>query len=189
LDESTASLEEPRAELIDDKVVMMIPTASNHNRVVGNLNRIFSVYLYGKPCEPFGSGEEVHLTEKDCFIPDFMLVNDPDKVKAKYIQGAPELVVEILAPSTIRNDRICKKDAYAQNGVKEYWLIHPDDKSVEVYHSNGSELVLSDIYVLLPEEDLERMTEEQRAAVVTTFKCSLFDDLEISLDEIFYRVN
>lgn len=187
MDENLAYQEEQRAELIDGKVVMMAPPTINHNRVVINLAKIFSNYLDGKTCEPFSDGAEVHLTDKDHFVPDFMVVCDPDKVGSKYVQGAPDLVVEILSRSTMRNAKTHKKDVYGRCGVREYWLIHPEDKSVEVYRSNGSELVLFDIYVLDPDCDLESMAKEQHATVDTHFKCSLFDDLDISLKDIFYR--
>lgn len=179
--------EEWREELIDGKVVMMSPAASNHNRIAGNIYRVFSNYLYGKKCEAFGDGEIVYLTDKDHFIPDCMVVCDPDKVKDDGVCGAPDLVVEILSPSTSRNDRSHKKDVYGRCGVREYWLVSPGDKSVEVYRNNGAELVFHNIYSLYPDWQLKRMSEEKRAEVETHFKCSLFDDLEISLDDIFYR--
>jgi len=187
MDENLAYREERREELIGGKVVMMAPATSNHNRIAGNIFSLFHHYLKGKKCEPFGDGEDVYLTEKDRFVPDFVVVCDPDKVKKDGIYGAPDLVVEVLSPSTMRNDKTHKKDVYAHCGVREYWLIHPEDKSVEVYCLDGTELVLHDIYALHPDWALAKMSQQERAALVTHFKCSLFDDLDISLDDIFYR--
>lgn len=129
----------------------------------------------------------MHLTEKDVFIPDMMVVCDPDKIKSNGVFGAPDLVVEVLSPSTLRNDRTHKKDICGQSGVKEYWLVDPISKSVEIYRAEGTELVLHDVYGLCSEWELEKMTEEERAALVIHFKCGLFDDLDISLEDIFYR--
>jgi len=187
MSDNLAYQEERREELIGGKVVMMAPAATNHNRIANNLNRIFGNYLLGKTCEPFGDGEKVFLTKTDHYVPDFMVVCDPDKVKYDGVHGAPDLVVEVLSPGTMRNDRIHKKDVYAQCGVREYWLVSPGDKAVEVHRTDGTNLVLHDIYALRLGWELAQMSEEERATVVTHFKCSLFDDLDISLEDIFYR--
>lgn len=187
MSDNLAYQEERRVELIDGKVVMMAPASSNHNRIAGNIYYIFRRYLNGKKCEPFADGENVYLTDGDHFVPDFMVVCDPDKIKSDGVHGAPDLVAEVLSPSTARNDKTHKKDVYARCGVREYWIVHPEDKSVDVYRTDGTEFVLYDIYSLHPDWMLARMSEEERAAVVTHFKCSLFDDLDISIDDIFYR--
>ncbi len=110
----------PWEELIDGKVVLMAPRPRvDQTRVSGNIYRIFSAYLDGKPCEAFPDGIELHLTEDDHFIPDGMIVCDKDKIKTNYVQGAPALVVEVLSPSTARNDLGRKMDIYAECGVKE----------------------------------------------------------------------
>lgn len=61
------------------------------------------------------------------------------------------------------------------------------DKSVDAYVLEGSSYILHDVYTLYSESELSTMTEQERAAIVTKFKCSLFNDLEISLEDIFYR--
>jgi len=187
MDGNLAYQEERREELIGGKVVMMAPAATGHNRIAGNIYRIFGNYLHGKKCEPFGDGEKVFLTKTEHYVPDFMVVCDPDKIKPDGVHGAPDLVVEILSPSTMRRDRSHKKDVYAQCGVQEYWLVSPGDKSVEVYCTNDTGFVFHDVYTMHPDWELAQMSEEERAAVVTHFKCSLFDDLDISLEDIFYR--
>jgi len=179
-----------RKERINGKVVAMSPRPNvNHNRISRNLARLFSNYLDGKPCEPFGDGVELFLSDKDYFIPDFMVVCDPDKIKRDGVHGAPDLVAEILSPSTAKNDRSYKKEVYEKAGVKEYWIISPTDKSVEQYFLEEGRFVLQDVYSIRPEWELERMTEEERAALPTEFKCSLYDDLLISLKDIFSRVH
>jgi len=180
--------EERREELIDGKVVAMSPRPSfNHNRVALNIAVLFDNYLRGKKCTPIADGMDLYLNGENQFVPDFMVVCDPDKIRPDGVHGAPDLVVEVLSPSTVRNDRTYKKDVYARCGVREYWLVSPGDKSVEVYRLDGAEFVLHDIYALHPDWQLAQMSEEERAAVVTHFKCSLFEELDISLEDIFYR--
>lgn len=177
-----------REELIDGKLVMMSPRPTvNHNQVSFNIARLFANYLHGKKCTPFADGIDLYLDEGNRFVPDVMVVCDPDKIKPDGVYGAPDLVVEVLSPSTAKNDRTRKKDVYARCGVREYWLVSPDEKSVEIYRTNGTDFILHDIYTLYPDWQLAKMSEEERAALVTHFKCSLFDDLDISLDDVFYR--
>ena len=96
---------------------------------------------------------------------------------------------EILSPSTAKNDRGHKKIVYAKSGVREYWIISPSDKVIEVYRNNGnSEFFLHDTYTIYPDWMLDRMSESERSAVVTHFKCCLYNDFDIYLDDIFYKV-
>ena len=173
-----------REELINGKVVAMSPAASNHNRIAGDIYGIFWSYLRGKKCEPFGDGEAVYLTEVDHFIPDFMVVCDPDKVKSNGVHGAPDLVVEVLSPGTTKNDRGRKMDVYGQCGVREYWIVIPNEKTVEQYIQDNGRLVLHDVYFIPP----AYTPEEELAEIAKEFQCSLFDDLTIRLEDIFERV-
>lgn len=187
MSDNLAYQEERREELIGGKVVMMAPASTNHTFVSGNIYYLFAHYLRGKKCTPIADGTTVYLTDEDHFVPDTMVVCDTDKIKSDGIHGAPDLVVEVLSPSTARNDKTHKKEVYARCGVREYWLVSPGDKTVEIYRTDGIEFVLHDIYALRPDWELAKMSEEERAALETHFKCSLFDDLDISLDDIFYR--
>ena len=175
-------------ELIDGKVVMMVPARVNHHRVSGNLYNIFSRYLHGRPCEPFPDGVGLYLSAKEHYIPDMMVVCDPDKVQDKGIVGAPDLVIEVLSPSTAKNDRGHKKDVYERHGVREYWIVDPAALNVEQYVLENGKFTLWDVYHKYSASWLAEMDEEERAAVVTEFRCSLFDDLLISLEDVFRRV-
>lgn len=180
---------EPLEEVIGGKVVMMASPTVNHNRVAGNIYRIFGNYLRGHKCEPFQDGTALFLEEdNEEYKPDMMVVCDPDKVKPDGVHGAPDLVVEVLSPSTGKNDKGHKKDVYEKHGVREYWIVSPGDCSVERYILKDGRFVLRDVYQQYPEFMLKRMTEEEKNALVTEFKCTLFDDLSIRLDDVFYRV-
>lgn len=179
----------PWEELIDGKVVLMSPRPTiRHNFVASNIYTIFDRYLQGKECTPFADGTELHLTEDDHYIPDGMIVCDRDKIKANYVLGAPDLVVEVLSPSTARNDMGHKMDVYAKCGVKEYWIVSPEEKTVAQYLLKEGQFVLNEVYAHHSDWYLESLNEEERAAVITEFRCSLFDDLLIPVAEIFRRV-
>lgn len=187
MNDNLAYQDEFREELIGGELIAMSPAATNHNRISRNIFGIFWSYLKGKKCEPFGDGEAVYLTDDDHFIPDFMVVCDPDKIKQNGVHGAPDLVVEVLSFSTAKRDRGYKKDVYEQCGVREYWIVNPADKSVEVHLLIDGKFVLDNIYSFYTEEERAEIRDDEKALIVSQFKCSLYDDLEISLEDVFYR--
>lgn len=176
-------------ELIGGQTVIRSPNFTDHNRISGNVSQIFSNYLFKRKCEceSFSGREDVYLTPEDRFIPDFMVVCDPEKVQDDGVHGAPDLVAEILSPSTAHNDRGRKMQVYAKCGVKEYWLVTPGEKTIEQYLNQDGQFFLHAVYALHSELALKRMNERERSAVVTHFQCTLFDDLDISLEDVFYR--
>ena len=179
--------EEPWEELIDGEVVAMSPRPIlSHHAISFNLSRIFGNYLMGKPCRPFGDGVDLYLTEKDHFIPDFMIVCDKNKMKQTHVEGALDLVVEVLSPSTARRDKGYKKRVYERCGVREYWIIDTMARSIEQYVLENGEFVLRDVYYHYRAYELEDMTEEERAQAVTEFRPAIFDDLSIRLEDVFY---
>ena len=180
--------EEILDEVINGQVVAMSPKPRfNHNHIAGNIYVIFRNYLRGRKCTPIMDGTDLYLTGSDRFVPDFMVVCDRDKIRHDGVHGAPDLVVEVLSPRTEVRDRRDKKAVYEQCGVKEYWLVSPDEKLIEVYRTNGTELVLHNIYAQHSDWEKAKMSQEERDNLETHFKCCLFDDLDISLEDIFYR--
>ena len=187
--DNLALKEPPRVERIDGKIVMMSPRPRvSHNRVVRNSSRIFSNYLLGKPCESFSDGVDVHLDDKNWFIPDVMIVCHPDIIKEDAIYGAPDLIVEVLSPSTTKNDRGPKMLAYARAGVKEYWIVSPLAKTVEVYLNHNGKFEIDNAYAQYSEWELEHMSDEDRAEIQNTIKVSLYDDLFVNVADIFYKL-
>jgi len=178
--------EDSRKEIINGEIVAMSPRpAWNHVSTAGNIYRIFANYLGKKRCTPIPDGLDLFLSEENRFVPDFMVVCDREKVKRDGVHGAPDLVVEVLSPSTAMNDRKYKKDIYAQYGVREYWIADPAGKSIEQYLLRDGGFTLHAVYTVYPDWMLKKMTAEECAAVVTHFRCSLYDDLDIFLDDIF----
>ena len=185
MNDNLAYQETRREELIGGEVVMMAPASTNHTFTANNIYRIFGNYLKGKKCVPFGDGLLVHLTDQDKFVPDVMIVCDREKIKPDGVHGAPDLVVEILSPSTGLRDKGRKKNIYESCGVPEYWIVSPEARSIDVYRLEDGRYELDNSYSVYPDYLLSGMTDEEKAAVVTEFKCHLFDDLVIRLDDVF----
>lgn len=189
MNNNLAYQEDFREEIINGAVTAMSPRpAWNHVSVAGNIYKIFANYLDGKRCTPIPDGLDLYLSEENRFVPDFMVVCDPDKIQSDGVHGAPDLVAEVLSSSTAKNDRGPKMDAYAASGVKEYWIVDTANRSVEVYLLSGERYMLHEVYAIHPDHVLAKMTEEERAAVPVEFQCSLFDDLAIQLKEVFARI-
>ncbi len=77
---------------------------------------------------------DVELSPKDVVQPDVVVVLNEhlDRIQKKRIVGAPDLVVEISSPSTAVLDRLTKYEKYAQAGIREYWIVKPESRTVEV---------------------------------------------------------
>lgn len=189
---SNLALKENReiCELIAGKEVCMSPRpAIKHDRIQSNVMMIFKRYLWKKRCEAFGE-VDVWLDEENHFVPDAMIVCNPDIIGEQHIEGAPDLVVEILSPRTYQRDWTIKKDVYAKYGVREYWIIDPNTKIVAVHVLKDGQYELIGSYHPYTEEDLAEMDEEDRAEAKTQLrlKVSLYDDLVIEAADIFERV-
>ena len=178
------ALENPKYEMLNGKEYMMSPASTSHNRIAGNMHFLLYRYLLGKRCEVFYE-TMVHFDEENDFIPDLMIVCDKDKIKPNHIEGAPDLVIEVLSLSTRKYDRGIKKDIYEKFGVLEYWIVNPIDKSIEVYHLNSGRFVLDNIYHNYGKEEWDMLTDWQRASEKLTFKVSLYDDFEIDVRDVF----
>ena len=131
-----------RWELINGVAYNMAPAPSvNHQRVSMELGRQFANFLSDKPCEVFSAPFDVRLPEpnekdedtKNVVQPDMIVVCDASKLDEKGCQGAPDLIIEIVSPSSASIDNIKKLKLYEKNGVKEYWIVDPIYKIVTIY--------------------------------------------------------
>ncbi|WP_294143993.1 Uma2 family endonuclease [uncultured Selenomonas sp.] len=176
----------PVTELIEGKVCLMSPRPCvDHNLVSSRIYRIFANYLEGKTCMALSDGYDVFLDEENHYVPDGMIVCDRSKIRPKGIYGAPDLVVEVLSHSTMLHDRGPKMRHYAEAGVKEYWIVTPEARTVEVYWNENGRFELAATYADYLEEDLEFMDDDERAAIATEIPVSLYDDFRVSVKEIF----
>lgn len=184
-----------KTELIDGKIFMMSPRPRvEHATVCTNIASEFRSYLKGKTCRAFCDGVDVFLDENNRFVPDTMIVCNPDIIKHDGIHGAPDLVVEVLSKTTAKNDRSKKKYTYAKYGVKEYWIVDTWSKSVEVYYNQDSWFILDNIYYYLTDEEIaenNNMSDNDidKIKEYTDFiKVSICDNLIVKLKDIFEYV-
>jgi Uma2 family endonuclease len=131
--------EHTRAEIIDGELFMMAPPSSGHQIVSGELFGQLWQFLRGKACRVFPAPFGVRLFPRadlgdDTFMePDIVVVCDPAKIKKTGCEGAPDMVVEILSPSNTRHEMLLKFKKYLAAGVKEYWVVDGEEKTVEIH--------------------------------------------------------
>lgn len=128
-------------ELIRGKIFKMTPTPVwRHQEILGEFYLLFRKFVK-KPCRVglspidvflFHPGEDWKMT-KNIFQPDLCIICDPKKIQRRGCIGAPDLVVEVLSPGTAKKDLGLKRDIYQEYGVKELWIVHPNDETVVVH--------------------------------------------------------
>jgi len=166
-----------RVELIDGKVINMSPAPSRkHQQILREFSTEFSLFLRGKDCEVFFAPFDVRLFSAskrddeitDVVQPDLSIVCNPEILDDKGCNGAPDMIIEILSPSSVKLDRWDKYMLYEKAGVKEYWIADPINESVEVYLKEGEQFKLYGVY-----------TKNEIVSVSTLV------DFEIDLNQIF----
>ena len=144
-----------RWELIDGVPYMLASPSLPHQMIIGEIYRQISTYLRGKTCLPILSPFDVRLFETEdstdndvdtVVVPDMTIVCDRSKLDDRGCKGAPDMVVEVLSPSTQRQDRMVKLNLYQKAGVREYWIVEPDSKIVQVYLLRDGLLQISEVY-------------------------------------------
>ena len=126
--------DDERYELLDGELLVMEPAPlTAHQYVLGNLYHAMRLFSDERNLgEVYISPTDVVLSDTDVVQPDLLFVSYERAhiVTRENIQGAPDLIVEVLSPSTAERDRTLKLDLYARHGVKEYWLVDPNAKTV-----------------------------------------------------------
>jgi Uma2 family endonuclease len=127
-------------ELIKGKIYRMTPAPIPlHQRFAGNIFTEISVYLKKKPYKVYIAPFDVYLpiektSGKPTVVqPDICVICDPSKIDNKGCIGAPDMIVEILSPSTTHKDVKEKFDVYESSGVNEYWIVSPGDKIIDIF--------------------------------------------------------
>lgn len=170
--------EDVRYEAFDGLIVNMTPAPTpKHQMIQVELSVEFGSFLRGKECQLFtapidvclfASKETAHKDIKNWVQPDLLIVCDQNKIEEKRIIGAPDLVIEILSPSTARNDRLLKYNKYEEAGVKEYWIVDPLYETVEVFSLKDNAFHRADVFL--------------KNDIVTV---NIFDNFKIQLSNIF----
>ena len=166
-------------ELIKGKIFAKAAAPSRrHQAVLGNVLVPFHHYLKGNPCQVYAAPFDVRFSKDPDFKkidtvvqPDISVICDATKLDDKGCFGAPDLIVEILSPSNSKVELQNKYDLYQEYGVKEYWIIHPVENTLQintlkdgVYHPSrlftSGQFVRSSVLIGF-ELDLEQIFEEK----------------------------
>lgn len=167
-----------RYELIDGELYLMSSPQILHQEIVGEIYVQLRNYLKGKKCKAFVSPLDVCLSgvknpkkEYNVVQPDVLVVCDENKLtKDMGIQGAPDLVIEVLSPSTRRHDTYRKFNLYQHYGVKEYWIIDTEAEVIYQYILNEK-----NIYTLPKTYEI---TEDIKVNILKNCIISLKDIIE-----------
>ena len=137
--------DDKRYELIEGILYNMAPApGERHQGVSSELHLEFGNYLRGKKCKvyhapfdvAFPEKEETFETATNVVQPDMVIICDKEKITSRGCLGAPDLVVEILSPGTASHDLKDKRRLYQKFGVKEYWIVDPIYKTIQIYKIN-----------------------------------------------------
>jgi Uma2 family endonuclease len=167
-----------RVELIKGFILKMSPAPSMvHQRISNNLSFELNKYFRLKPCDVFQAPFDVRLpiptSKNDSTViqPDLCIICDENKLDARGCSGTPDLMVEIISPNNSKHDVHTKFNLYQEAGVKEYWIIEPNDKIVFIY------TLINDVFIgLKPQVEGEKINSP------------LFPELEIDIEDVFYKV-
>ncbi len=138
-----------RCQLIDGELILAPSPTFKHQVISGHLfmvvNQFVRRHSLGVVCY---APLDVFLTANDVYQPDILFISNErrDIRTAANIQGAPDLVVEILSPSTEHYDRGRKQEIYGRLGVREYWIVDPQAETVEVLSGIGSRMTSTATY-------------------------------------------
>ncbi len=130
-------------ELFDGIPYLQAAPSRIHQKTLSELHRQIANFLVGKECEVYPAPFHVVLdlekdieNEKDShnvFEPDISIICDKAKLDDRGCIGSPDMIIEIVSPATARKDKIEKFNKYEQAGVKEYWIVEPQEKIISVF--------------------------------------------------------
>ena len=170
--------DEERWELIDGYAYNMSPAPSRrHQEISRELGRQIANFLVNKTCEVYSAPFDVRLPEADeneediatVIQPDIVVVCDKKKLDDKGCRGVPDLIIEILSPTTSAKDMKIKLPLYERFAVKEYWVIYPIDNIVQLFKLNKKKMYgKPDVY-----------TKEDK------IKTPILEGLEVELELVF----
>jgi Uma2 family endonuclease len=132
-----------RYELFDGEAFLMAPPNRIHQEILMELSAQLHAFCKGTACRVYPAPFGVRLFPREdngddtFFEPDITVVCDPAKLDDQGCRGVPDMVVEILSPSTARHDFLYKFNTYRRAGVREYWIVNPDEKILQTYILDG----------------------------------------------------
>lgn len=137
-----------RWELIEGMPYAMSPAPSwFHQEIIGSIHYQLYGFLKDKSCKAFVAPVDVCLygagdNDQTVVQPDILVVCDNTKLKGNCCNGAPDMVIEVLSPTSVKHDRMIKFQQYQKAGVREYWIVDPETKSVSTHILNNGEYMI-----------------------------------------------
>ena len=142
--------DDKRYELLDGELIMVPAPNLGHQRIGIRLGALLHGFVQERGLgEVFLAPCDVVLSNTDVVQPDLLFVSNERAhllLGGANVRGAPDLVVEIFSPSTAERDRTLKRALYAKHGVKEYWLVDPDARTVTVLRLGEDAFEVEAIY-------------------------------------------
>ena len=176
--------EEVRAEIINGKVNIIRAPRTIHQIISMRLFQCFTRFLEDKTCEVFAAPFGVRLFPKEdksdntVVEPDLVVICDPTKIDERGCNGAPDLIIEILYPYDQQRERIDKFNIYLKAGVREYWLVYPENKWIEVNLFSEGQTISKAYGINEPNEEKSKLLSE-------LVPVSVLSGLEIDTKDIF----
>ena len=170
--------DDERWELIDGEAYDMSPAPNRwHQKYLSNFNDVFRAFLKGKPCEVYFAPFDVIMPaegqsedESDTVVqPDLVVFCEKEKLTFAGATGAPDFALEILSPSTAFKDMDQKRRLYERQGVREYWVANPANKTLLVYRQQALGTFAKPLLFSVPE----------------SVEVSIFPGLWVNLGEVF----
>lgn len=157
------------AELIDGQIYYLASPSRTHQKLSGALYRKLSDYIDSKKggCEVYTAPFDVFLNgvEDECLIPDISVICNPDILNERGCYGPPDWIIEITSPGNSSRDYVYKLNKYMMAGVREYWIINHQTKSVIVYFFKNN-------------------AEPEKYTFKDKIKVNIYDDLYIDFNEL-----
>ncbi len=158
-----------RAELINNVIYDMAPPSRIHQKISGKLFNAISNYItfHNGNCDIYAAPFAVFISEdnKNYVEPDLSIICDKNKLSDRGCEGAPDLIIEIVSPSSRRMDYAIKNSLYLSSGVREYWIVDPAKNRTTIY-----------------------FYEEDAAPKLVPFdqpiKCGIYSDLEVLISDL-----
>jgi Uma2 family endonuclease len=137
-----------RREIIEGELFVTPSPNLTHQRISRRIELALANYLEAHPIgEIFDAPMDVILSDFDVLEPDLLIVlNEHHEILKTWVEGTPDLVIEILSATTSSRDRGSKLKAYARHGVTEYWIVDPDQRVIEVYRLGREKYRLSQVF-------------------------------------------
>jgi Uma2 family endonuclease len=149
-------IDDRRRELINGFVNMMSPASTRkHQEISKEILLAFGNYLRNKPCKVFHAPFDVRLpnhnetSNQEIFTvvqPDISVICDNSKLDERGCIGAPDLIIEIVSPASAQVDTRDKFQIYQDSGVREYWIVFPEEKVVQIFLLTNGKYELRGMY-------------------------------------------